>query len=102
MKESEIENKVSKMLNDFERMELNVSSAEFSTKISTRISTEGRGASSKIKWSRQTIFSIVILSVNIGLFISAGMYGRKHTEIRKNELNVISKELLINPMSASY
>ena len=99
MKDSELNNPVSQKLADFERIGDISPSAEWNESLMNRISLVNPGTTTKRTMKKYTIVIIFIILVNIGFIVNSFVKGANRSNSRPGDLNVISNELMINPVS---
>jgi hypothetical protein len=100
MKESELNNRISQMLNAFESIE-NIQPQEgWSQSLMDKLSSAKRPAYPGHSKTKFIVAILFIVLMNIGFILSTIIKNdSRNTLSRNNDLQVISKELLINPTS---
>ncbi len=97
MKESELNKIVNDKLNEFDMLDELHPTTELNLKLMNRIATTSSSAtSSSIQFA---LVVILLVSINAGFFISINRNNNHQALNRKGELSIVSKELLINPIS---
>jgi hypothetical protein len=99
MKESEFNNEVLHKLADFEQVGNILPSKEWNDALVSRIAMIKSKTSSKHLVTKYTFIIILIILINIGFILNSFIRITNHSSGRNNELNVISKELMVNPVS---
>jgi hypothetical protein len=104
MKESDLNREVLKRLAEFERIENIEPSSEWNDSLTLRIEMASGLAYSPSKRSsaRYSIIITLILLLNIGLVLNSFFRNSQKSFIRNRDLNVISKELMVNPVSLNF
>jgi hypothetical protein len=101
MKESELNNKVSESLSAFDRLEPIQPSSEWQRSLSGRLeSAKYKNAESNLP-VRLAIALIIIFLVNIAVILNSFNNNKSRVNNRSSDLEKISKEILINPVSLS-
>ena len=98
MNKSAIDNKVLQKLKEFETIESIEPSADWNQSLLDKIE-HVNPSSSGFSSAKYTIVILFIILINIGFFLSTMFNNSQKVICRNNDLQVISKELLINPTS---
>jgi hypothetical protein len=99
MKESAFSDKVVQKLNEFERMQNIQPSAGWNESLLNKIASAKSGSASNLPSAGFAIPVLFIVLVNIVLFLNIIIDNSYQGSYKDNELQVISEELLINPIS---
>jgi hypothetical protein len=99
MKESELSNKIIQRLNEFETLEYLNPSANWNQSLMNKLTSAKLKATSKISTNKPFIMVLFIVLINIGFILNEVIGDSRQAKYRDKELQVISKELLINPVS---
>ena len=99
MKEQELNNKVSQTLQEFESMENIQPSAEWNNSLMQKLSVAKPNSIAGFSSSKFAVLMLFVVMANIGFVFKTVMNDSQQTPNRDKELQVISKELLINPIS---
>ena len=99
MKKSEINNKVQQALEEFETIENIQPSTGWELSLMEKVSSKNLRPTST--FSKTKIVGVVIFFalINVGFFLSMMLHNTQQGLGRNRELQLISKELLINPTS---
>jgi len=99
MKESEINNKVSQLLHEFEAMDTIQSSSDYNEKLMAKINAVERNSSNRLINLKYSMVIVLFVLINVGFVYSVVNNGAGKKNERNTELQVIAKELLFNPNS---
>jgi hypothetical protein len=99
MKESAFSDKVIHKLNEFEMMENIQPSAGWNESLMNKIASAKSGSPSNLPSAGFAIPVLFIVLVNIVLFLNTIITNSYQGSYKDKELQVISEELLINPIS---
>jgi hypothetical protein len=95
MDEKELNNRILQKLSEFESMDVIQPSAGWNKSLMKKLDSAKPYSQSNISVSKFTIAVLIIILFNIG-FILATLFNDSHqTSHRNNELQIISKEMLI-------
>lgn len=101
MKDPELHKKVLQTLNEFETMENIQQSEEWNKSLMERLATVKADSPSVFSYVKYTIAALLVILINIG-FILTAINNDPHQTLQKDiELQIISKELLINSNSVN-
>jgi hypothetical protein len=99
MKESEINNQVRLKLNEFETIaELNPSAA-WKNSLMERLESTGNNSGQGMFSSKFTFVILFIFLVNIGFLMNSIVRNSYPSKLNEKELQALSSEFLINPVS---
>ena len=97
MKESELDKIIDDKLSEFEMLDVIHPESDLNMKLMKRIATT---SSSSKPFSVQFVLIVILLiSVNVGFLFTINKKENNQALNRKGELSIVSKELLINPIS---
>lgn len=99
MKEPSINSKVFQSLHEFETMENITTSKEWNDSLMVRLSYAKHHPASRFPSAKFVIVAVMVLLINIGFFVNSMINNSQQDSCRNNTLQLISKELLINPTS---
>ncbi len=99
MKVSEVDSNVLRKLKDFEEMEAIHPSSIWNQSLMDRVSITKKASASSMVSTKFALGVLFFFIINIGLFIHTLSNNSKQALQRNDELKLISKELLINPIS---
>lgn len=101
MRESYLHNKALKTLKDFECMEDIQPSSDWNISMMARISSAKINPVPGSAVPRVALVLLVVILANLGIILSAISNNNRQSLNRGTQLQVISKEFLINPTSIS-
>lgn len=99
MKESAFSGKVMQKLNEFDMMQNIQPSTGWNESLMNKIAAAKSGSASNLPSARFAIPVLFIVLVNIVLFLNTIINNSHQVSYKDTELQVISEELLINPIS---
>ena len=99
MQEQELNNRVSQTLQEFESIENIQPSAEWNDSLMQRLSVAKQNSTTTFYLPKYAVVIAFVVMANIGFVFKTMMNDSQQTPSRDKELQVISKELLINPGS---
>ncbi len=97
MKESEVNNRVLQTLSMFDEIGDIDSTADWSQSLMNKISTVKPQSASGLPKIRFVVATLLILLINVGFVLNTMLNSSKKNTTHKSELQLISKELLVNP-----
>ena len=101
MKKQELNNKVSQALHEFDSMKNLQPSAEWNDSLMQKLSVAKPNSITTHSTSKVVILILFIVLANVGFVFKTVMNDSQQIPRRANELQVISKELLINSSSST-
>jgi hypothetical protein len=99
MKESELNSVVMQRLAYFEEAGSIIPSAGWNDSLMIRISSVKPGSTSKNSATKYTVILVFILLVNLSFIFNSFIRNSGKSFTRNTELNVISTEMMVNPVS---
>ena len=99
MKESELKNRVLQKLNEFETLENIQPSEDWNQSLMKKIGSARSKPMTGISAAKFAVAALFILLVNIGFILNSVIRNSKLPGRHDSELQIISKEFLINPVS---
>ena len=99
MKESELNNKVQQALDEFETIGNIQPSSGWELSLMEKVSSTGYRPSSTFSKTKLVIVVMFFALINVGFFVSVMLHKSTQDLSTNRELQLISKELLINPTS---
>jgi hypothetical protein len=102
MKNQDLHNAVVQKLADFESIGNISPSKEWNDSMMKRLSFENSQPTSNKSVTKYTIVILILILVNIGFIANSFLRSSQPSFIRNNDLNVISKELMVNPVSINF
>ena len=99
MKESAFSDKVMQKLNEFEMMQNIQPSAGWNESLMNKIASAKSGSASNLSSARFAIPVLFIVLINIVFFLNTIITNSQQDSYKDKELQVISEEFLINPIS---
>ncbi len=97
MNETELTKIVNNKLSEFEMLDRIHPESDLNLKLMSRIETAS--SSSKSRSVQFVLIVILLISINIGFLLTINKKDNHRPLNRKGELSIVSKELLINPIS---
>ena len=97
MNEFELNKIVNSKLSEFEMLDSIHPEADLNMKLMNRLATSS--SSSKTFSFQFVLIVILLISINIGFLFTINKSDNHQSLNRKGELSIVSKELLINPIS---
>jgi hypothetical protein len=97
MKESELNKIVNDKLNELDTLDTLHPSSDLNLKLMNRIATTS--SSSKSSSIQFALVIILLITTNLGFLFTINKNNNHKALNRKGELSIVSKELLINPIS---
>ena len=99
MEDSTLENKVSKMLLDFESMDDIQPSTGWNQSLMNRLDRSKPVTKSSFATPGLTVAVLLFILINLFFIVDAMVIQSSGKQMREQELLVISKEILVNPSS---
>ena len=99
MKKQELENRVSQVLHEFDSLENLQPSTEWNDSLMQKLSVTKPNSIALYSTSKLAILILFVVMANVGFIFKTVMNDSQQIPSRANELQVISKELLINSSS---
>ena len=99
MKEQELHNRVAQTLQEFESMENIQPSGEWNDSLMQKLAGAKQNSTTTFYLPKYAVVILFLVMANIGFVFKTVMDDSQQTPGRDKELQVISKELLINPGS---
>jgi len=99
MEDSELNKKVLNCIESFDSLESLNPSEEWSKRLKSRLETVKPYKSSVFSPSKFTVAIFLIAILNIGIILTAIFNDSRHSLSRGSALEIISKEMLVNPNS---
>lgn len=99
MNQQEINNDVLQKLTEFDSLENLVISSTWNDSLMKKIDHSQKHSFLRLNATKFTLILILIMLINIGLFLNSMLDHKQDISHRCNDLQLISKELLINPVS---
>ena len=99
MKQKEINNEITRKLTEFGSIENFELSADWNNSLLKKIDHSQKHSLLRLNATKFTFILVLITLLNIGLFLNSMLINKQTISHRCNDLQVISKELLINPVS---
>jgi hypothetical protein len=99
MKESALSDIVTQKLNEFEMMQNIQTSAGWNESLMNKIASAKSGPALNLSSARVAIPVLLIVLVNIVFFLNTILSNSHQDSFKDKELQVISEEFLINPIS---
>ena len=99
MKEQELNNRVSQTLEEFESMESIQPTSEWNDSLMQKLSVAKQNSIAGFSLSKYAVVMLFVVIANIGFVFKTVINDSQQTPNRDKELQVIVKELLINPGS---
>jgi hypothetical protein len=99
MKEPKLNTDVQHALEKFEMLENIQPSANWNQSLMDRIATKNSSSSLKSSTTKYVVLVLLIVLANVGFALTSMMHRSRQSSPRSKELQLISKELLINPTS---
>jgi len=99
MEEKTLNNRVVQMLNELDTIEDIQPSADWNHALMNKLYASKYSLRLVSPSVKLVIMVLFILLINVGYIISTMIFSPKHDILRNKELQVISKEFLINPTS---
>ena len=98
MNQTVLNNEVLKSLNEFDTLGTIQPSAQWNESLMEKLATS-KPSSSVLPKTKFTVIVLLIVLFNIGFILKVMINNSGKTQNRNSELSVISKELLINPIT---
>ena len=99
MKEQELKKKIFNAIQEFESLENIESSTEWNNSLIQKLSHKKPNSRFVIASPNYLLIVMLIAALNIGFIFKTINTNSNQTSSRKEELKLVSKELLINPIS---
>ncbi len=99
MKEQELNNKVSQILNEFESMEGIQPSSDWDASLLKKLNYSKHNKFISSPLINIAAVVVVVVIINAGFLVNLLSKPTNESITRKDELQIVSKELLINPTS---
>lgn len=99
MKESEINNSALQLLNEFETQENIQPSDDWNQSLMNKLATAKPHSNIKFSINKFVVITLLIVLINIGFFLNIIIHDPLQNVSRNKELQIVSKELLINQPS---
>ncbi|MEI6822377.1 MAG: hypothetical protein WCL51_10595 [Bacteroidota bacterium] len=97
MKESEVNNRVLQTLSMFDEIGDIDSTADWSQSLMNKIASVKQQSASGLPKTRFVVATLLILLINVGFVLNTMLNSSQKNTTHKSELQLISKELLVNP-----
>ena len=101
MNDKDLNNKVTQTLNIFERIQDIEPSSDWNQLLMSRLASTKQNSNFVIPSSKLSAIIIFFIIINLGIIINIFKENSHESFSRNKELQVISKELLINPISTN-
>ena len=99
MKESELNNKVQQALDEFGSIENIQPSPGWELSLMEKVSATGLRPASTFSKTKLVVVVMFFALINVGFFLSVMLHDSQQGLSKNRDLQIISKELLINPTS---
>ena len=101
MNESELDNNVSQMLKEYEALDNIIPSPDWNKSLMGRLASSQSYSPAKFPAAKFTFAILFLILINIGFILNMMISGSQLPSHRNTELQVVSQELLINPISTN-
>jgi hypothetical protein len=99
MKESELNSRVRSKLSDFETIAEINPSEDWKNSLMNRIESTGNNSGQSMYTSKFTLVILFIILVNLGFIMNSIVRNSYPSKLSEKELQALSSEFLINPVS---
>ena len=99
MNQQELNNEITQKLTEFDSLENIELSSNWNDSLLKKINQSQKHSLLRLNTTKFTFILVLIMLVNIGLFLNLMLGHKQNISQRCNDLQIISKELLINPVS---